>query len=180
MIKKRSCRLLFLALLLLAGCQQARETDAVTASPVTISQVKDIEGYLCANIGTSLHGGEVFCAYEPLDAQQRAGGEIYLWVYCIEYYPQEGSLARGSGVSLPVALQIEEKDGRYAVTDHRVPRDGQYYGPDVRDIFPQSAWPQIMPQTDEERAQYNERARRLGEEVERRARSHYDMGTPTP
>ncbi|MFP3896724.1 MAG: hypothetical protein ACLFV5_07820 [Anaerolineales bacterium] len=179
MMKKRMCWLLLVAILLFAGCRQTRETDAKTP-PGTISQVKDIEGYLCANIGTSSHGGEVFCAYEPLDADQGAGGEIYLWVYCMEYYPQEGSLARGSGVSVPVALQIEEKDGRYTVTDHRVPRDGQSYAPDVRDIFPQSAWSQIMPQTDEERAQYNERARTLGEEVERRARSHYDLGTPTP
>ncbi len=169
---------LLLLLILPTGCQpKARGTDAVTPS-VSISQVEHVDEYLATNVGTSSFGGEVFCASEPLDADQGAGGEMYLWVYCMEYYPEEGSLVRGSGVSVPVALHIEERDGHYEITDHRLPRDGEYYGPNVRDIFPESTWSQIMPQTDEERERYNDRAKRLEEEAERRARSHYDMGMP--
>ena len=73
---------------------------------------------------------------------------------CQEYYLEQESLTPSSGVSLPVALQVQEKNGHYEIMSHLFPRDGTYYGPDVRATFPQSTWSQIMPQGEDEVNQY--------------------------
>ena len=120
----------------------------------------------------------MFCAYEPLNAVQGAEGMIYLWALCQEYYLEQESLIPGSGVSLPVALRIQEKNGHYEIIGHLVPRDGTYYGPDVRATFPQNTWSQIMPQGEDEISQYNYRANKLKKDTEMKARSYYGMSMP--
>ena len=141
-------------------------------------QVENIEDYLVINIGISAFGGKVFCAYEPLNAEQGVEDKIYLWALCQEYYLEQESLMPGTGVSLPVALQIQEKNGHYEVIDHIVPRDGTYYGPDVQATFPRSTWSQIMPQGDDEINQYNYRVNELEKDTEMQARSYYGIGVP--
>jgi len=139
----------------------------------SILQSDTLEGYLVDHVGISGFGGEVFCAFEPLDAVQGVDGKVYLWVLCQEYYLEQEALNRGSGVSLPVALCIQEIDGRYEITDSILPRDGTYFGSDVQDAFPECTWAQIMPRSVEEIHQYNHRANKLESETEMKARSYY-------
>jgi hypothetical protein len=169
------CQRLSLSLIvILVGCRSARYDDAPASIPGEIPRVENVEDYLAANIGTSAFGGNVFCAYEPLNAPQGAEGKVYLWVLCQEYVLEQMALVDGSGVSLPVVLLIQEKNGHSEAVGHLVPRDGAHYGPDVRAMFPPSAWSQIMPQGEDGINYYNRRADRLGKETETKARSYYD------
>ncbi len=161
--------LAILLFLLLVGCQHAESMDRVIMDSASILQIDTLENYLVANVGISAFDGVVFCAYEPLDAAQGVDGKIYLWVLCQEYYLEHEALDRGSGVSLPVALQIQDQNDRYEITGYWIPRDGTYFGPDVRAAFPENTWAQIMPRSLEEIEQYNQRANRLELETERKA-----------
>jgi hypothetical protein len=172
----RCCQRLSLSVIviMLVGCQSARNDDAPASIPEEIPGVENVEDYLAANVGTSAFGGNVFCVYEPLNAPQGAEGKIYLWALCREYVLEQTSLVAGSGVSLPVVLLIREKNDHREVVGHLVPRNGTHYGPDVRATFPPSAWPQIMPQGEDGIYSYNRRADRLGKEAEAKARLYYD------
>jgi hypothetical protein len=177
MARKRAVVAL-IVIVLLVGCQPDEQDGRSITASRSISRVKNIEGYLVANVGISAFGGEVFCAYEPLNAVQVAKGKIYLWALCQEYYLEQELLIPGSGVSIPVALRIQEKNGHYEIMGHVVPRDGTYYGPDVRATFPRSTWHQIMPRSEDEMNQYSYRVNRLEQDVEMKARSHYGVGMP--
>lgn len=178
MVRKKLWRFSFIAAILLIGCQSEKLENSSIASTKTISQVENIEDYLITNIGISAFGGEIFCAYEPLNAEQGAESKIYLWTLCQEYYLEQESLIIGSGVSLPVVLRIQEKYGHYEVTDHLAPREGTYYEPDVRATFSQSTWSQILPQSNDEIQQYNYRVEKLQKDTEMQARSNFDMSMP--
>jgi hypothetical protein len=175
MARKKQWRLL-MVVILLAGCCPAKQDDGSATIIKDVLLVENIDGYLAKNVGTSGFGGKVFCAYEPLNAQ--AEGKIYLWVLCEEYYLEQGALMPGSGASLPVALLVQESNGRYEISGLLVPRDGTGYGIDVRAIFPPSAWSQIMSQSKDEMERYNERAARLEEQTEMKARLYYGVSTP--
>jgi len=162
----------FILILFLVACQSV-EVDAIINIEV-IDQVENLETYLSANIGISAFGGEVFCAYEPLNAEQGEDGRIFLWAMCLEYYLEDGQLTLGSGISVPVALQIRPMDEHYQIITHLLPRDGTFYGQDVRASFPQSTWRQIMPESVDEIKAYNARAERLELDTEEMARVHFN------
>jgi hypothetical protein len=173
MARSRSWWISFLALVLLVGCRSERHDDHPTMDFDPILQIDALESYLVDHVGISGFGGEVFCAYEPFDTLQGVGGKAYLWVLCQEYYLEQEALNRGSGVSLPVVLRIQEIDGRYEILDSSFPRDGAYYGSDVRAAFPECTWAHIMPRSVEEIHQYNDRANKLESETEMKARAYY-------
>jgi hypothetical protein len=161
----------FISILFLVACQSNEQNAANDFGG--IEQVENIETYLEANIGISACGGKVFCAYEPLNAEQGEDGRIFVWAMCLEYYLENGNLALGSGISVPVVMQIEQTDDHYHITGHLLPGDGTLFGQDVRAYFPPSAWPQIMPESIDEIAAYNLRAHRLEEKAEQKARAYY-------
>jgi hypothetical protein len=171
-------RLLLLASwLLLGACHPTEPTAdslAIAGHPVPPDQIRS---YLAASIGISAFGGEVFCAYEPLDARQGQQGRLYLWALCQEYFVEDGELRAGSGVSLPVVLFVQEANDRLAIVRHRMPRDGAAYGSDVRSLFPASVWDQVMPQGKDEILAYNGRSERLERETETQARALLSEGS---
>jgi len=162
----------FILILLLVACQSNQQNSANSFGG--IEQVENIEAYLETNIGLSGFGGEVFCDYEPLNAEQGEGDNIYLWAMCLEYYLKQGKLTLGSGISLPVVLQIERINDHYEIVRHLSPGDGSFFGQDVRVSFPKSAWPQIMPESEDDISEYNSRAERLEKKIEEKARYYYD------
>lgn len=157
---------------LLVACQSAEDLAAQNAE--ILEQVENIGGYLAANIGISAHGGEIFCAYEPLNATQGKDGELFLWALCHEYYLEDGELEFGSGISVPVVLQTEQIDERREIVGHLLPRDGTYYGEDIRANFPRSTWSQIMPESLDEIDAYNVRSDKLKQETEVMAAAFFD------
>jgi hypothetical protein len=170
-IKRLGCYT-FIIIFLLAGCTP--EEHGETNLSGQIEQVENIESYLATHIGISGFEGTVFCAYEALDAKQNEGGMMYVWAMCLEYYLEQDALTLGSGVSVPVALQVEQINNHYEIVGHVTPRDGTFYGEDVRASFPQSAWVQIMPENEDEIDAYNSRVERLEQAIEEKARAHFD------
>ena len=162
-------------IVMLLGCRPEYQVGQQTADQARLPQIDNLDDYLVTSLGINSRGGQVFCACEPLLAGESIGSSLYLWVLCEEYYVEQGELESGSGLSLPVELQLAEDDGQPRIIGHRVPRDGAYYGPDVRDLFPRSCWREIMPQSRLGRERYNQRASRLAETCEQQAETHLQV-----
>lgn len=173
MIKKKLLWIGLISILLVTACQNQAQPEPSANTSLALMLDDSITDYLVTNIGITSFGGETFCAYELLNAARATEGNIYIWALCLEYYSEQGSLATGSGISLPVALQTQKKNDHTEIIGHLVPRDGTYYGPDVRAIFPNSSWPQIMPRNEDEINQYNSRANELQEETRMQAGETY-------
>lgn len=158
-MKKILALILLAAVLCTASCRSVNppQPDPALDEPITT--------HLVEQIGISGFEGEIFCAFEYLDLPREVDQEIYIWALCQEYYLEGSSLTEGSGISLPVALQVEELEGQPQITGHLIPGDGSRYGPDVKEIFPASIWGKILPDNDQERNQYNLRASQLLNEV---------------
>ncbi|MFO7943537.1 MAG: hypothetical protein R6U51_04465 [Anaerolineales bacterium] len=60
----------------------------------------------------------------------KSDAEVYLWAMC-----QAAGEPEGPAVSAPVVIRLDQS-GRIVGVD--VPRDGELYGPDVRELFPSS------------------------------------------
>jgi hypothetical protein len=153
----------------LAACQLSSPATGPLGVSGHAIPPESICAYMVASLGVSAYGGEVFCAYEPLDAQQGLEGRLYLWVLCQEYVVQRGVIQPGSGISLPVVLLVQVQGGSPVFIGHRAPGDGEAYGPEVRMLFPSSTWHQITPQDETDIRGYNARADRLEQETERQA-----------
>jgi hypothetical protein len=87
--------MLFIAL---AACQGSRQTAGLLAVSGHTIPPESIRACLVVNTGISAFGGEVFCACEPLDAQQGQGGRLYLWALCRRYLLQHGTIVSGSDI----------------------------------------------------------------------------------
>ena len=145
MARKRLSWLSVVVIILSVGCQP-KEDVCPTSVAVSESslQMANAEDYLATNVGESGFGGTVFCAYEFLNAELGTKGKMYTWVHCQEYYLRGESLLLGTGISVPVALELRQTNGEYTIIGHRQPRSGTNYGQDVRAIFPCSTWSEIF------------------------------------
>jgi hypothetical protein len=135
---------------------------------------ESIENYLVTNVGVTGFDGKVFCAFEMLSVIEKEDEveiEAYLWVLCQEYYEQNQVLEQGTGMSLPVALIVQERGERDEVS-HRIPRDGDFYQDDVQTIFPRAIWADILS-TDA--SDYNQRVQALEHEVEEEAQIFFEQ-----
>jgi hypothetical protein len=169
MTKSKPTWIWIIPILFLASCL----SPAPIQSPLDSSFDDSITSYLVEQVGITGFGGKVFCAFEYLDSEKDPAGNIYVWALCQEYYLEGGAITAGSGISLPVALETQDENGQFQIIAHRVPGDGSYYGPDVREIFPRGTWRQILPQKEAELNQYNLRASELLEKTRDEASQTY-------
>jgi beta-lactamase regulating signal transducer with metallopeptidase domain len=67
---------------------------------------------------------------------------VYAMVLYQEYtFSDRGIIKNASGGHIPAALTFDKsKDGSYTLTEYWEPRDGAYYGPDIKAKFPESIW----------------------------------------
>jgi hypothetical protein len=145
MIKKALLFPIAVLLLMMAGCRKSRpELTAEQAQIAGISEAA-IDSYLAANVGVSGFGGKVFCAHEVLDVESR-GERVkeYVFAVCQEYSVRGGSLSEGTGVGIPVALEMERRGQAYQVVAHQAPGDSPRYAGDVRRIFPERTQDEIF------------------------------------
>ena len=68
---------------------------------------------------------------------------VYAWVLEESFYYEDGKIINDSGSSIPYKFVVEKTDDEFAVTDSRIPRDGNYYPIDIKNIFPASVQEQI-------------------------------------
>lgn len=63
---------------------------------------------------------------------------IYAWVLKEKHYLENDEIKQDSGSSIPHKFVVKNVDGKFTVTDSRIPRDGSYYSVDMKNIFPNS------------------------------------------
>lgn len=63
---------------------------------------------------------------------------IYAWVLEKKYYLENNEIKEDSASSIPYKFVVKNIDGKFTVTDSRIPRDGSYYSDDMKNIFPGS------------------------------------------
>ena len=63
---------------------------------------------------------------------------VYAWVLDGKYYLENDEIKQDSGSSIPYKFVVKNIDGKFYVTDSRIPRDGSYYSIDMKNIFPSS------------------------------------------
>lgn len=63
---------------------------------------------------------------------------IYAWVLEEKHYLENDEIKQDSGSSIPYKFVVKNIDGKFTVTDSRIPRDGSYYSVDMKNIFPNS------------------------------------------
>lgn len=102
---------------------------------VASAQIVD---YLEDSILDTNFGGEVFA---DLYRFGRKGDELFLWVYAVEYYEENGELKKGSGWSGPVALSLNDSEN---VVDHWKPKEGGGYTESIEDKFPASYEEEVL------------------------------------
>ena len=63
---------------------------------------------------------------------------VYAWVLDKKYYLENDEIKEDSGSSIPYKFVVKSIDGKFSVTDSRIPRDGSDYSVDMKNIFPRS------------------------------------------
>jgi hypothetical protein len=175
MVRKRLWLILSIGSTLLAGCQSVAQPAVHETAVANALQTEVIESYLVDHLGVPAWDGKVFCSYAILDAEQVSGGYVYLWALCLQQHLEEDGLVVGAGISVPVALQVQEENGNWGIVGYLVPQDGTFFGADVRKIFPKSTWDQILPGNNREINQKNELVQRLEKALEMQAKSYYGL-----
>ncbi|MGE6490351.1 hypothetical protein ACQKD4_01490 [Exiguobacterium sp. NPDC077395] len=107
---------------------------------VTLTQSVDVdqnelERYLTAEVMSPNFGGDVYASYHILGTSTTRQ-EVYVWALLQEYYPNHQQLERGTGMSVPIVLRIDQSTGVSRIVDHTLPRDGSYYPSDLHTLFP--------------------------------------------
>ena len=51
---------------------------------------------------------------------------------------KKDEIKQDSGSSIPYKFVVKSVDGKFRVTDSKIPRDGSYYSVDMKNIFPDS------------------------------------------
>jgi len=104
---------------------------------------------LTDRIGIASFGGEPFCSYAllmPLQTDTDGTIKAYVWVFCQEFYEQNGALQRGTGSSVAAALTLEERVEGWSVEFQR-PISGNQYWTSIQEIFPTQTWDLIQRKT---------------------------------
>lgn len=63
---------------------------------------------------------------------------IYAWVVEERYYLENNEIKQAGGSSIPYKFVIKRINGKFTVSDSVMPRDGDYYAEDMKNIFPNS------------------------------------------
>jgi hypothetical protein len=62
--------------------------------------------------------------------------EVYAWVMEESFYKEEEKVIVAAGSSIPHKFIIETIGGEYQILDYQIPRDGNLYSEDMKEIFP--------------------------------------------
>jgi hypothetical protein len=134
------------------------------------SPEENIRNYLQNYIESPGFGGTIFCAYELFGNETKSNKDyVYLWAVCMEYYVKDGTLLKGAGVSMPLALISVRSHLGNRIVGHQTPVDGEGYAESIRRIFPRKYHKVIFTEAEE----YNRRAESLLKNTERQARTHF-------
>ncbi|MGP4073556.1 hypothetical protein ACTWQB_13485 [Piscibacillus sp. B03] len=120
-------------ILLITGCSWLQASIDLSEQ-----DYEAIDQYLQQELKPDL-GEDVFTAFEVLASSEEAS-EVYVWAL-IEGY--SGSQV-GSGMSIPLVLEVTHDDDVITVTNHKGPHDGSYYTSDIKEMFPKNTHNKIF------------------------------------
>ncbi len=106
-----------------------------------------IDSYLSEHGSTKAFGGRVFCAHEEMgrdDNSETNPVKVYVWAYCTEYYRVGRDIKTGSAMSVPLVLTLKRIEGIDTIMAYKMPRNGSFYAPDVREMFPENIQDAIL------------------------------------
>jgi len=121
---------------------QPQEQNIQTTVPLPVSEAlieEQLKAYL-PKIGQPAYNGQVFCAHYLYGFDENKENnlvKVYVWAYCEEYYQENGQLKMGFGVSEPVLVTMEAKDGALVAKSYKEPGNGSLYAPSIKEMFPE-------------------------------------------
>lgn len=124
-----------LILFILGGCSSTPK-DASNTLKITQADGKMIQEYLDTktnDISAPNQKGKMYSAFKIFGTDSN---KIYVWMLKYEYLGQGKELT--NGVSIPIVLYIESKDGEIEIKNHKYPKDGEGYGKSLKKLFPQN------------------------------------------
>ncbi len=132
------------------------KTSTITPTPTTVTQEEasptvplpvsetlineQLKSYL-PEIGQPGYNGQVFCAHHLYGFDEEKENNLvkaYAWAYCEEYYQENGQLKMGFGVSEPVLVIMELKEGVLTAKSYKEPGNGSLYAPSIKEMFPEN------------------------------------------
>lgn len=89
-------------------------------------------------------GTKNFCLFHNLYPEKELF-PIYLWVRCGEFKMVEDQVKETSGISLPIKIDYPNELSYYDIEkfSYVIPRDGSFYGQDLKTIFPKEIQPRL-------------------------------------
>ena len=112
----------------------------VVPLPVSEALIEEqLKAYL-PKIGQPAYNGQVFCAHHLYGFDEDKENNLvktYVWAYCEEYYQENGQLKMGFGVSEPVLVTMELKDGALVAKSYKEPGNGSLYAFSIKEMFPE-------------------------------------------
>lgn len=126
--------LILICIIIMTACNN-------TSTTITAADTDAIQKYLDEKVMTPAFNGKVFSAHKVF---KKDTDKIYVWAYMQEYYKKDNKIELGSGWSLPLVLNVEEKDGGLVIKSHVAPGDGNLYFEDIKKIFPSEIQQQVQ------------------------------------
>ena len=163
----------FLFLIVLSGCADNYDTSLSKQTKNEFKEIQTIcEQYIENNIALTEYNGIPFCSCELLGIENN---NIYLWIYCEEYFLKNNQLKKGAGLFEPISLKIDKNN---RIINHLLPQEGIAYTNDIKTIFPKciiESEDLIGNPSEEFTKKYNERGKRLGEKNLLKAKRYYKL-----
>lgn len=121
--------------------QIQEETEETTVpQPVSESLINEQLQSFLPSIGELSYNGKLFCAHHLYgfdEDKENNQVKVYVWAYCEEYYQEGGQKKMGFGVSEPVLVTMELKDGVLTATSYKEPGNGSLYASSIKEMFPE-------------------------------------------
>jgi hypothetical protein len=114
-------------------------TVAVSPTPepkISFTDNQVITQYLQTNVAVKSHEGTAVCAYKILALNEPQPQRLYLLSLCQEYYEKSGQKVPGTGIVIPVALNLTWTDSSFSIQSHTVPESGSKFSSSMKQIFP--------------------------------------------
>ncbi|MCK4663988.1 MAG: hypothetical protein KAT68_14060 [Bacteroidales bacterium] len=163
----------FLLLTAFLGCVDNCDTSLSEQTKKEFKEIQAIcEQYIENNIATTEYNGTAFCSCELMGIDNN---NIYLWIYCEEYYLKDNLLEKGSGLFEPISLEMDKNN---KVINYSLPREGMGYTNDLKIIFPKciiESEDLIGNPSEEFTKKYYERGKSLGEKNLSKAKIYYKL-----
>ncbi len=180
MNRKNLLLITLLFLTLGAGCLTKTSQNTTTVAPKPVAAevnpgqlVPLVEDYLNTVVTKPQMNGKVFSAFIPY-GQEIKNKQLYyyIWAQRDEYALNKKVLEIKSGESGPLAIIVEERNGKYdKIVSHKTPDNGSGYAASLAKIFPKN----ILSKINLKGTELTKRNNLLQKEVKSKAANYFNF-----